>query len=70
MLKTKAQQLVNGLRLQKKKKKNMQKGSQKIGFKGNWVPEILSKQWLQLYIVSAVETKRPAGPIRKQLTVW
>ena len=32
--KTKAQQLVNGLRLQKKKK-NMQKGSQKIGFKGN-----------------------------------
>lgn len=68
LLKTKAQQLVNGLHLQKKT--NMQKGSRQIGFKGNWVQEILSKQWLWLYIVSAVENKRPAGPIRKQLTVW
>lgn len=71
LLETKAQQLVNGLHLQKKQtKKNMQKGSRQIGFKGNWVQEILSKQWLWLYIVSAVENKRPAGPIRKQLTVW
>lgn len=34
LLKTKAQQLGNGPRLQKRNN-NMQKGSQQIGFKGN-----------------------------------
>lgn len=48
----------------------MQKGSLQIGFKGNWVEEKLSKQWLLLYIVSAMENKSPAGRISTQLSVW
>lgn len=57
LLKSKAQQLVNSPYLQKKRR-NMQKGSQKIGFKGNWVRGILSKQQLRLHIVSTVEGER------------
>lgn len=52
LFKTKRQQLVNAIRLQKQHAK---------GNTENEVPKILSKQRLKPYIVSTVETKRPAG---------